>query len=382
MESKPEIKLGLEGVYFTESGICKVDGINGKLYYYGYSIETLAENSNFEETCFLLLNGRLPDESELSAFRKTLASERELPAEIVSVIRASAKTANAMDLLRSTFSMLSLYDKDANDNSEEANMRKSIRFISKIASITAAIGSFRQGREYVKPDSSMGHVENFLYMLNGKKPKAEEVKILDLMFLLHAEHSSNASTFSGIVTASTLSDLHSSITSAIGTLKGPLHGGADEAALHMMHAIGSPENTEAYINDALAGKKKIMGFGHRVYKTYDPRARIIKRRLEELRGSADEEVKNLTNIALAAEKLMIDKLGASHGIWPNVDFFSGPVYTDLGIPDYLFTPLFAASRVPGWCAHIMQYWKSNRLVRPLEYYNGEIDRKYVPIEGR
>ncbi len=382
MENKPEIKLGLEGVYFTESGICKVDGINGRLYYCGYSIETLAENSNFEETCFLLLNGRLPEGAELQAFRKNLAAERELPAEIVSAIEASAERANAMDLLRSAVSMLSLYDKDANDNQEEANMRKSIRFISKVASITAAIGSFREGWGYVKPDSSLGHVENLLYMLNGKKPDAEDVKVLDLMFLLHAEHSSNASTFSGIVTASTLSDLHSSITSAIGTLKGPLHGGADEAALHMMHAIGRPDNTEAYINDALAGKKKIMGFGHRVYKTYDPRARIIKKRLEELRGSADEEVKNLTNIALAAEKLMIDKLGVSHGIWPNVDFFSGPVYTDLGIPDYLFTPIFAASRVPGWCAHIMQYWKSNRLVRPLEYYNGELDRQYVPIERR
>ncbi len=379
---KPKIELGLEGVYFTESGICKVDGVNGRLYYYGYSIETLAENSNFEEVCYLLLNGRLPNAAELSGFRNSLAQERPLPDEVAGLIEDSPKDAHPMDVLRSAVSVMALYDPDANDNSDAANMRKSIRLVSRLASAVGAIGGCRNGIGYVKPDSSMGAAGNFFYMLTGKKPDAEAVKVLDLMLLLHAEHSSNASTFSGIVTAATLSDLYSAVTSAIGTLKGPLHGGADQAALEMMHAIGRPENTEVYINDALAGKKKIMGFGHRVYKTYDPRARIIKNRLEILQGSANEEVRNLTSIALAAEKLMIDKLGSSHGIWPNVDFFSGPVYTDLGIPDYLFTPLFAASRIPGWCAHVMQYWKSNRLVRPLEYYNGELDTQYVPISQR
>ncbi len=382
MVDAPEIKHGLEGVYFTESGICKVDGINGRLYYCGYSIETLAGNSNFEEVCYLLLNGRLPSASELSVFRKSLASERDLPDEVVMVIEKLAKSSDEMDVLRSAVSMLAFSDKDAADDTEPSNMRKSIRLISKIASIVAATGSVRAGRGYVRPDPSMGHIENFLYMLNGSKPKDEHVKILDTMFLLHAEHSSNASTFSGIVTASTLSDMHSAVTSAIGTLKGPLHGGADEAALQMMREIGRPEHTVKYIEEALAGKKKIMGFGHRVYKTYDPRARIIKKRLEELQGSADEEVRNLTNIALAAEKLMVDRIGKSHGIWPNVDFFSGPVYTDLGIDIYLFTPIFAASRIPGWCAHIIQYLRENKLIRPLEYYNGTLDREYVPIDKR
>ena len=382
MVDAPKINQGLEGIYFTESGICKVDGINGRLYYYGYSIETLAENSNFEEVCYLLLNGKLPKKSELSAFRKNLASERELPEEVVMMIKRASKKANAMDILRSAVSMLSFFDEDSGDNSEAANMRKSVRLISQIASVTAATGRAKAGKAYVEPDPKRNHVENFLYMLNGAKPEPDHVKVLDTMFLLHAEHSSNASTFSGIVTASTLSDMHSAITSAIGTLKGPLHGGADEAALHMMNAIGKPENTVRYIEDALAGKKRIMGFGHRVYKTYDPRARIIKGRLEEMQNSADKEVRNLTNIALQAEKLMINKLGKSHGIWPNVDFFSGPVYTDLGIDDYLFTPIFAASRIPGWAAHIMEYLKSNRLIRPLEYYDGAIGKKYVPIKER
>ena len=379
---KPEIKFGLEGVYFAESDICRVDGTNGRLYYYGYPIEALAANSNFEEVCYLLLNGRLPDSAEFSEFRKALADERRLPNEIVSLINGAAGRADPMDILRSAVSALAFYDDDSLDNSPEANLRKSIRLISKIASVIGTVGSFRAGRDYVEPDLSLGHVENFLYMLNGKRPGQEQAKVLDLMFLLHAEHSSNASTFSAIVTGATLSDMHSAITSAIGTLKGPLHGGADEAALNMMRAIGKPENTETYINDALAGRKKIMGFGHRVYKTYDPRARIIKKRLEILQGSADENVKNFTLIALAAEKLMIDRLGNSHGIWPNVDFFSGPVYTDLGIPDYIFTPIFAASRIPGWCAHMMQYWKNNRLIRPLEYYNGRLDREYVPLDKR
>ena len=382
MVDAPEIKHGLEGVYFTESGICKVDGINGRLYYCGYSIETLAGNSNFEEVCYLLLNGRLPSASELSVFRKSLASERDLPDEVVMVIEKLAKSSDEMDVLRSAVSMLAFSDKDAADDTEPSNMRKSIRLISKIASIVAATGSVRAGRGYVRPDPSMGHIENFLYMLNGSKPKDEHVKILDTMFLLHAEHSSNASTFSGIVTASTLSDMHSAVTSAIGTLKGPLHGGADEAALQMMREIGRPEHTVKYIEEALAGKKKIMGFGHRVYKTYDPRARIIKKDLEALQKHASEEVRRLTAIALRAEKMMVDKLGRTHNIWPNVDFFSGPVYTAIGIPEELFTPLFAVSRMPGWCAHMIEYWGDNRLIRPLEYYKGETGLKYISIGKR
>ena len=379
---KPEIHLGLEGIYMAETSICSVNGLEGKLYYRGYPIEEIAKHSNFEEVCFLLLKGYLPKEKEFSSFKDALAKERDLDPEVLQVITDTAEKGLPMDVLRTAVSLSAIYDPDVKDTSAEANMRKSVRLISRISSIVAAIGRVRDGEEYVKPDKRMGHVENFLYMLNGEKPSEHERRMLDIMFVLHAEHSSNASTFSTIVTGATLSDIYSAITSGIGTLKGPLHGGADEAALRMMRAIGKPENTVKYINDALAGKQRIMGFGHRVYKAYDPRARIIRGYLEELREHASPEVENLTAIALEAEKLMIKKLGKTKGIWPNVDFFSGPVYTHIGIPSSLFTPIFAASRVPGWCAHMLEYWENNRLIRPLEYYNGKFNTKYIPISKR
>ena len=379
---EPEIKLGLEGVYFTRSHICKVDGIRGRLYYRGYSIEEIANNSTFEEVCYLLLYGQLPSPSQLAGFDAKLKAERELPEQIIGMIREMAARSDPMDVARSAISSLSAYDKEVMDSSTDANIGKSIRLIARIASIVAAIGRFREGKEYVKPDSSLGHAENFLYMLNGQKADSKKAKLLDTMLILHAEHSSNASTFSTVVTGSTLADLYAAVTSGMGTLKGPLHGGADEASLKMMREIGSADNTEKYIEEALAGKKRIMGFGHRVYKTYDPRAKIIKGKLLSMQNDHSEDVRNLTAIALRAEKMMIDRLGASKGIWPNVDFFSGPVYTYIGVPVELFTPLFAVSRMPGWCAHMMEYWQNNRLLRPLEQYVGPVDLEYVQIGQR
>lgn len=379
---EPRIESGLEGVYFTKSHICKVDGIGGRLYYRGYSIDVLAKNSTFEEVCYLLLNGQLPGFSQWQAFDAQLKAERNLPPEIISMISQMALKADAMDVARTAISSLPAYDKEAYDGSREANLRKSIKLIAKIASIVAAVGRFRAGKTHIAPDPALGHAENFLYMLNGKKPAPRKAKLLDKMLILHAEHSSNASTFSTLVTGSTLADLYAAVTSGIGTLKGPLHGGADEAALRMMKAIGRPENTEQYIEEALAGKQRIMGFGHRVYKTYDPRARIIKEELLAMQNDEDEEARNLTAIALRAEKMMIERLGTAKGIWPNVDFFSGPVYTFVGIPIELFTPLFAVSRMPGWCAHMMEYWENNRLLRPLEEYAGPLDLDYAPIERR
>jgi citrate synthase len=378
----PKIEPGLEGVYFTESSICKVDGTAGRLYYRGYPIEQLAEQSSFEEVCYLLLYGGLPTKQQFKDFSKSLASERQLPREILSTIRNEAGRESTMHTLRTAVSSLAAYDSEADDITPEAEIRKSIRLIAKMPSIAAAIWRLRNGQRYVRPRRSLTHAENLLYMLVGEKADSEKSKLLDTMLILHAEHSSNASTFSGITTASTLSDMYSAITSAIGTLKGPLHGGADEMSLRMMHEIGEPGNTEAYITDALAGKKKIMGFGHRVYKTYDPRARIIRRHLETILASGNEELQKLAAIAFRAEKMMIEKLGESHGIWPNVDFFSGPVYLYIGIPPELFTTLFAVSRVPGWCAHIYEYGQHNRLIRPLEHYNGPIDLEYVPIGRR
>jgi 2-methylcitrate synthase/citrate synthase II len=380
-DESQEIHKGLEGIYFTESKICKVDGQGGRLYYRGYPIEALALKSSFEEVCYLLLYGKLPNKPELNNFISGMKGERSLPKEVINLIKETSGRAHAMDIARTAISILPAYDKNAYDASEEANMGKAVKLISKLASIVAAIGSSYRGR-YTAPDNSLSHAENFLYMLTGKKPGKEKARLLDTMLILHAEHSSNASTFSSLVTGSTLADLYASVTAGMATLKGPLHGGADEAALKMMKEIGEPENTERYINEALSGKARIMGFGHRVYKTYDPRAKIIKAELELLQNDASKEVSNLTRIALTAEQLMVEKLGKTKGIWPNIDFFAGPVYTWIGIAPELFTPLFAASRVPGWCAHMIEYWRSNRLLRPLERYTGQVDLEYIEIEDR
>jgi citrate synthase len=382
MAEQESINLGLEGVYFAESMICKVDGIEGKLYYRGYPIEALAERSNFEEVSYLLLHGKLPTKQELESFSSLLALNRGIEPQVLEYIKTVAGKSHAMHVLRTAISMEASLDKDADDASPEANMLKSAKLIAKTGSIVAAIGRLSIGAKYVEQDKSLSHAENFLYMLQGDKPEPEKAKMLDLMMVLHAEHSSNASTFSTIVTGSTLSDLYSAVVSGIGTLKGPLHGGADERALKMLYDIGKPENTESYINGILSNKERVMGFGHRVYKTYDPRARIIKKYLDKIQSNSTEEVQNLAGIALAAEKMMVERLGKSHNIWPNVDFFSGPVYRYIGIPIEIFTPLFAVSRMPGWCAHMLEYWGNNRLIRPLDYYKGPLDLKYVPIEER
>ncbi len=376
-----KIEKGLEGVYFTESNICKVDGTLGRLYYRGYSIEELAENSTFEEVSYLLLFGTLPKKSELNAFKKNLATKRALPKEIIKIIEDGVNKCDTMHILRTAVSALPLYDNEIN-NKNSNNLYDSINLISKVASITATIGRYLSKKKYIAPNKSLGHAENFLYMLNGTLPSKKDTKILDKMMILHAEHSSNASTFSALVTASTLSDIYSAFASAIGTLKGPLHGEADENALRMMYAIKNANNTENYINNALNKKERIMGFGHRIYKTYDPRARIIRGLLTEMQKSGNTEIKNITEIAIAAEKMMIEKLGASHGIWPNVDFFAGPVYRYINIPIDIFTPLFATGRSPGWCAHIIEYWENNRLIRPLELYKGRINLHYKKISSR
>lgn len=381
-EEKANIHLGLEGVYFTESKICKVDGVKGRLYYRGYAIEDIAKSSDFEEVSYLLLHGNLPNKKDLSNFKRQMAMERELPQDIVSMIKSESSRSHPMHVLLAAIAALASYDAEADISSGKANIEKSIRIISKIGSVVGAIGRFKSNGKYVKPREDLGHAANILYMATGIEPEKERAKLLDLMMVLHAEHSSNASTFSTIVTGSTLSDIYSAIASGIGTLKGPLHGGADEMALKMLREIKSPKNTADYIKSALEGKKRIMGFGHRVYKTYDPRAKIIKKTLLELSRNSNEDVENLSKIALSAEKIMIDRLGKSKGIWPNVDFFSGPIYTHIGIAPELFTPLFAASRSPGWCAHMLEYWDNSRLIRPLEYYTGSINKKYIQMNRR
>ncbi|EQB64968.1 MAG: hypothetical protein AMDU3_IPLC00004G0546 [Thermoplasmatales archaeon I-plasma] len=383
MTEKPVINYGLEGIYVDESAISKVDGQNGKLWYRGYSVESLAEQSNFEEVCYLLLNGKLPSKAEYDEFSRKLWNRRDLPAEVKDIIKVMAPRSHPMDIMRTATSMLVMYDNDPNNKENSATLDKVITLIAKLPSIAAATGRFREKKEYIPPDDSLSIPSNFLYMLTGKKPTKFESKLIDLMFILHAEHSTNASTFSVLVTASTLADVYAATTSGIGTLKGPLHGGADEAALSMMNAIGNPDNTEKYIEEALEGKQRIMGFGHRVYKTYDPRAKLVRSYLEEsLTKEPSDEVRRLLQIALRAEKLMIDKLGSTKGIWPNIDFFAGPLYRVMGIEGQMFTPIFVASRMAGWGSHIVEYWHNNKLVRPVEWYTGQLDLKYIPMSER
>lgn len=383
MNAKPTINYGLEGIYVDESSISKVDGPNGKLWYRGYSIESLAEHSNFEEVSYLLLYGKLPSKKEYEEFDKKLKERRDLPEEVKNAIKVMAPTAHPMDVMRTATSMLVMYDKDPNNRDLDATIDKIVTLLAKLPTIAAATGRLREKKEYVPPDSSLGHSANFLYMITGRKPNEFESKLIDLMYILHAEHSTNASTFSVLVTASTLADVYAATTSGIGTLKGPLHGGADEAALNMINAIGDPDNTEKYIEEALEGKQRIMGFGHRVYKAYDPRAKLVRNYLEEsLTKAPSDEVKRLLQIALRAEKLMIDKLAKTKGIWPNIDFFAGPLYRVLGIDSHTFTPIFVASRMAGWGSHVVEYWHNNKLVRPVEWYVGSLDLQYVPMDKR
>lgn len=382
MAETVEIKEGLQGVYITKSSICKVDGQEGKLYYRGYKIEDLANYSSYEEVCYLLLYGKLPDSKELADFTEKMKKEREIPEKTKDIILKFSKEAQTLDVLRTAMSSLSAEDSKPYSDNESENIEKAIKIVAKTATISAAIGRTKEGKGVLRPDNSLNHSANFLYMLTGKKPDKDSEKLMDVMFILHAEHSSNASTFATLVACSTLADIYAGVTAGVAALKGPLHGGADEAAVKMMKEIGSPENTENYIDEALAGKKKIMGFGHRVYKTYDPRAKILKSYLDKIKGNSDEEINNLIEISLRAEKMMINRLGKSHGIWPNVDFFSGPLYLHLDIKPELFDTVFASSRTVGWCAHVIEYWRNNKLFRPLEQYEGPVDLVYKNISER
>ena len=377
-----EIKEGLQGVYITKSEICKVDGQEGKLYYRGYKIEDLANYSSYEEVCYLLLYGKLPNSKELADFIKNMKEERSISENTKEIIRRFSKESQTLDVLRTAMSSLSADDSKPYSDNENENIEKAIKIIAKTATIAAAIGRIKEGKEILEPDNDLNHSANFLYMLTGEKPNKDFEKLMDVMFILHAEHSSNASTFATLVACSTLADIYAGVTAGVAALKGPLHGGADEAAIKMMKEIGNPNNTENYIEEALAGKRKIMGFGHRVYKTYDPRARILKSYLDKIKGNSNEEINSLIEISLRAEKMMIERLGKSHGIWPNVDFFSGPLYMHLNIKPELFDTVFASSRTVGWCSHVIEYWRNNKLFRPLEEYIGKIDLEYLPIDKR
>ncbi|MFN4218323.1 MAG: citrate/2-methylcitrate synthase [Candidatus Bipolaricaulia bacterium] len=379
MNTEATFSRGLEGVIAAESALTYIDGQKGILAYVGIPIEELAEHSTFEEVAFLLLHKRLPTRAELQQFNDELVNHRPLPASVIDIVKALPHHASPMSLLRTAISALGHFDPNADDVSSSALREKAIKLISQMATLTAAIGRLRQDREIIPPDSTLSHSANFLYMLTGKKPDPAAARVFDVVLILQADHEFPASTFASLVVASTLSDVYSAICAALGALKGPLHGGANEQVVKMILEIGDPSRAEQYIREKLARRERIMGFGHRVYKTYDPRARVLKHYSQKLAHQAKDA--RLFEIEEIVEKTVIDALGAK-GIFPNVDFYSGTVCYYLGIEPALLTPIFAVSRIAGWMAHIIEYVADNRLFRPTTRYVGPPLGSYVPLEKR
>jgi 2-methylcitrate synthase len=373
-----ETTKGLEGVVAANSSICYIDGDQGILAYRGIDIHELADHSNFEEVCYLLWFGKLPTRAELAEFKMQLVRERKLDAQIISLIRQAPKHALPMDVLRTIVSALALFDPEEKSNDADANLRKSTRLTSQIAMIVATYDRIRKNLPLVEPDRALSHAGNFLYMLNGQVPSETATRALDIALILHADHELNASTFAARVTAATLSDVHSAITSAIGALKGPLHGGANEAVFQILQQIcDSGADPVDYIKGMLAQKKKIPGFGHRVYTTEDPRATHLRQMSRDLGYSSGQskwfEISHKIEEYINAEK----KLNA------NVDFYSASTYHTLGIDIDLFTPIFAISRISGWTAHVMEQLNDNRLIRPrAEYVGPAYPNRYIPIDKR
>lgn len=367
---------GLEGVVVGESNICYIDGVRGKLFYRGYSISDLCRHSDFEETTYLLLEGKLPTKTELDSFRDCLRKYYVFPEELVAVLKNIPKEALPMDVLRSCVSMLGCFDRQNSAYDYEKNRRTIKRLIAQIPLIIANLWRHKEGKDLVAPRPEYSISKNFLYMLHGKDPDENSVKILDALLILHADHGFNASTFSARTIISTMSDIYSAVTTGIGSLKGPLHGGANANVFHMVRNIRTPGNVEAYIDEALAKKERIPGFGHRVYKTYDPRALILK----EMAGAVvDTPEKRLVfDISKKIEEVMITK----KKLYPNVDLYSPTCYYAIGIDVELYTCMFAMGRSAGWCAHIIEQLKDNRLIRPVEQYVGELDKPYLPIDKR
>ena len=374
----PHAPKGLEGVVATTSRICYIDGEEGVLAYRGIDIHELADNSTFEETSYLLWKGSLPTKAQLKDLQERLAAERKLDPAIIDMLRSFPKGAMPMDVLRTAVSALGLYDPEQKKGDHAANVSKSIRLTSQIAMIVAAYDRLRKGKNVVKPDPSLSHAANFLLMLNGEPPSQTAERALDIALILHADHELNASTFAARVTAATLSDMHSAITSAIGTLKGPLHGGANEAVFHILEDIDARKaDPTEYVRGMLAQKKKISGFGHRVYHTEDPRATHLRKMSEDLCKSSGQskwfEMSRKIEQFIKAEK----KLNA------NVDFYSASTYHVLGIDVDLFTPIFAVSRISGWSAHVIEQLDDNRLIRPrADYVGPSYPQHWAPIDKR
>ena len=368
---------GLQDVVANESSICFIDGDKGILSYRGIDIHELADKSSFEETAFLLWNGHLPTTTELESFTHELAEARELPEDVVKFLNTVPRAASPMEVLRTAVSLLSIYDPDEKSVQHDANLRKSFRLTAQISMIVAIFDRVRKEKPVIAADKSLSHAANFLWMLNGEKPSDTATKALDVALILHADHELNASTFAARVIAATLSDMHSAVTGAIGALKGPLHGGANEAVMHLLFAIEEAgEDPVEHVRAMLASKQKISGFGHRVYTTEDPRATHLRKMSEDLGKDADPkwyEMSRKIELFIKNEK----KLNA------NVDFYSASTYSTLGIDLDLFTPIFAISRISGWCAHILEQHDDNRLIRPRAEYTGPgYPAPYAPTAQR
>jgi citrate synthase len=372
----PDTAKGLEGVVVAESSMGKVFGDEGKLIYRGIQIDELATQSNFEEVVFLLWNGRLPNRTEYDAFCRDMSHDRAVPAPILDLLR-TLPADDSMATLRTATSALSAYDPDAEDYSVEAGRRKARRLTASLATLVAAIGRIRDGQEPIGPDASLSHAANFLFMLTGNRPSDVAARTFDQALVLHADHGFNASTFAARVTTSTLSDMHSAIVSAIGTLKGAAHGGANMRVMEMLLDIDrSGKTPEEWVRQKLSENKRIMGFGHRVYKVEDPRATHLRRSSAQLAQTSGND--KWFRMSERIEKVVREQKGLN----PNVDFYSASTYYTLGIPTHLYTPIFAVSRISGWTGHVLEQMQNNRLIRPRSDYTGPTSVAYVPMSER
>lgn len=367
---------GLEGIVAATTKLSSVRGQIGQLIYAGYDINELAGNASYEEVVHLLHRGHLPNSAELAQMKADLVSYRTIPAEVISLIQSLPADTPPMHALRTGVSALGCFDPDRDNIELESARQKSLKLIAQVPVIIAYFHRHRKGLDLVAPNPELGEAANFLYMVDGEVPSEEKTKTMDVCYVLHADHGMNASTFSSRVTIATLTDIYSAVTSAIGTLKGPLHGGANEGVIKMLQEIGSPDRVDPFIADALAQKKKIMGIGHRVYKTLDPRAPHLKK-MAQILSSKLGESKWIEMSERIAEIMLNEK-----NLHANVDFYSATVYYSLGIPTDLFTPIFAIARTSGWTAHILEQLASNRLIRPMSEYDGVDTLKFVPISER
>jgi citrate synthase len=371
------VGAGLEGIVATSSKICFIDGDEGVLSYSGFNIHTLADHASFEEVIFLLWNDKLPARNELADLKSSLVAARELPPEVTAFLKGVPPGSAPMDVLRTAISMLSLYDPAALDMSPAANAKKAIGLMARVSTIVTSFERLRTGKPVIPGDASLSHAGNFLYTLTGKKPDDVMERVFDVALILHADHELNASTFAARVTAATLSDIYSSVTSAIGALRGPLHGGANEAVIQMLLKANSSDDAVAKVKSDLQNKIKVPGFGHRVYHVVDPRAIHLKKMSEELAKRTGHS--DLFEKSMRVEETVRDLKGLN----ANVDFYSASTYYSLGIPVDLFTPIFAVSRMSGWTAHILEQYRNNRLIRPRADYTGQANgQPWVPLADR